>query len=440
MKIALFHNVAAGGAKRALFEHARHLKARGHTLDAFVPFTACETYLPLQPLCDRFSVYGGAANVADEASPAVAADASFGRSLLQKRTLAFAIDLVRVWRQMRQRRNLEGLYAQMASQIVHGGYDLLYAHQCHFTLAPSLLRLVAGRVPTVFYCQDTLRRATEWAPPEPEDEDERRAGLFLRERRGRALSPVVARWEAFELERFATNLRAADHVLANSWYSREGLLRTTGVNADVCYLGVDTDFFCPDETAAGRDGNVVLSVGALLPTKQHDFVISAVASLPTRNRPRLRIIGYDPAWGRAGQGPFAARLQRLAAKKKVTLTIDKEVTDAVLRDAYRQAAVVAFAPYLEPFGLVALEAMACGTPVVGVSEGGLRETIHDNVTGLLTGRDPAAFGNALARVLGDPPFAGLLGRNGRAAACEKWTWRRSGEALEQVFAGARIAR
>ena len=46
----------------------------------------------------------------------------------------------------------------------------------------------------------------------------------------------------------------------------------------------------------------------------------------------------------------------------------------------------------------------------------------------------------LSYVLGDPPFAGLLGRNGRAAACEKWTWRRSGEALEQVFAGARIAR
>jgi len=96
-----------------------------------------------------------------------------------------------------------------------------------------------------------------------------------------------------------------------------------------------------------------------------------------------------------------------------------------------RAAAVVYAPYLEPFGFVPLEAMSCGTAVVAVAEGGVRESVTDGVTGLLTPRSPAAFARALERVLGDPALAGRLGSAGRAAVLEKWTWEASTALLEQ---------
>ena len=101
-----------------------------------------------------------------------------------------------------------------------------------------------------------------------------------------------------------------------------------------------------------------------------------------------------------------------------------------MRDTYRRAGVVAFAPHLEPFGLVALEAAACATPVVGVREGGVRETVVDGETGYLTDRDPVAFAAALARVLDNPDRARCLGEKARARVLADWTWDRSADALE----------
>jgi glycosyltransferase involved in cell wall biosynthesis len=77
--------------------------------------------------------------------------------------------------------------------------------------------------------------------------------------------------------------------------------------------------------------------------------------------------------------------------------------------------------------------MACATPVVGVSEAGLRESLVDGVTGLLTDRDAAAFGDALNRVLRQPNMAKHLGENGRKMVVDRWTWKRSVDVLERCF-------
>jgi glycosyltransferase involved in cell wall biosynthesis len=232
---------------------------------------------------------------------------------------------------------------------------------------------------------------------------------------------------------FVRNTRFATRVLANSWYSREAIVRTTGVNARVCYLGVDADFFRPDPLSASCEREV-LSVGAFWPTKRHDFVVRAVATIPKQRRPPLRIIGYQARFGEREWGPVAQELRDLACALDVDLRLEKEVSDDALRAAYQRAGVVAFAPYLEPFGFVPLEAMACGAPVVGVSEGGVRETVRDGETGLLTDRDEGEFGQALDRVLGDERLATRLGARGRAVAEHCWSWEGSTNRLEAHLA------
>lgn len=430
MKIALFHNLGGGGGKRYVHEHARLLRRRGHNLDLFIPATASEEYLPLAPFCDNVSVYGE-----KEAASPVSTEGRGARRLVKRFLGETTHDLIRdrVWvgRREQEAARLSALYARMARDIDRGGYDALYVHQCDVMLAPDLLRQMT-RTPTLFCCHDSLRRAYEWALDGPPAYDTLPETGARRKRLGRFLSPILLAHRDREERRYVENTRAAGGVIVNSWYSREAILRSTGVSGRVCYAGVDSAFFCPDETVAKEP--VVLSVGALVPHKRHEFVLEAVAALPAESRPRLEIIGYETRFGsRPGLGPFALSLQERAGRLRVDLRIEKDITDESLRDAYRRARVFAFAPYLEPFGLVPLEAAACATPTVGVSEAGIRETVRDEETGLLTDLDTEAFAHALDRVLHDALLARTLGQEGRRRAVEEWTWERSGDVLESAL-------
>lgn len=432
MKIALFHNTSGGGAKRALVEHARHLRARGYVLDGYVLSVSNENYLPLAPLCDKFTTYE---------LPRV--EGRVGQRLvhhpltrplwrvLGQNTHGAAAEVLDYQQQNRQLAFLDDVYAAMARDIDQRGYDLAYVHQCHLSLSPSLLSKLT--LPSVYYCQDSLRSTSEWSRVEQADYDAFRETLYRRKRLGETKTLPTLRFLQRAEQDYVRHTRAATQVLANSWYSREAILRTTGVNARVCYLGIDADYFSPDPTVEREP--LVLSVGALEPRKRHDFILEAVARIAKARRPRLQIIGYEEerVRGADGLGPYAKKLLCLAEQHEVELTITKDVSDELLRDRYRRASVLAFAPYLEPFGLVPLEAMACGLPVAGVSEGGVRETVQDGVNGLLTGRDPGEFAMALDRLLTNKAFAAQLGANGREAVCDRWTWNRSTDTLERCF-------
>jgi glycosyltransferase involved in cell wall biosynthesis len=205
-----------------------------------------------------------------------------------------------------------------------------------------------------------------------------------------------------------------------------------GINARLCYLGVDAEFFHPDP-AITREKRV-LSVGSFHPAKRHEFVVDAVATIPQARRPAVHVIGHNIELGPGNAGTYADELCRRAVARDVVLTVSHEVSDEALRNAYRHASVVASAPHLEPFGLIPLEAMACGTPVVGVSEAGLRETVQHEVTGLLTERHPGVFGSAIDQVLCNANLAGQFGQNGREVVQKLWTWRRSADVLEELAA------
>jgi len=114
----------------------------------------------------------------------------------------------------------------------------------------------------------------------------------------------------------------------------------------------------------------------------------------------------------------------------VTLEVKVGATDAEIVELLNRAAVMAYAPRLEPFGFAPLEANACGLPVVGVAEAGVRETIVDGVNGLLCEPNPQAMADAIQRLLDNPTYAKELGASGRALAESRWSLEAATDRLE----------
>ena len=198
--------------------------------------------------------------------------------------------------------------------------------------------------------------------------------------------------------------------------------------------GVDLDRFRPDGPVALRSDlrrRRVVVVSRLVERKGIGNVIAAVAELPGVE---LVIAGGPPA-AMLEEDEEALRFQSLAESLGIADRV--ELRGAVPREAVpallRSADVVACGPWYEPFGLVAVEAMACGVPVVASAVGGLAETVADGVTGtLVPPRDPAAIATALGRLLDDEGQRRTMGAAGLRRAT-RFGW---GRIAEQTLAVA----
>lgn len=419
MKVAVFHNLPSGGAKRCVYEHTRRLVQRGYTVDAFTTSISDESFCPLSPVCRKVEIFD-----APRTSSKLPVQLP---NLLRK-----AVDFVSLYaRVQRELDDWEALYTRIASAIDAGGYQLVYVHNCRLLQSPYLLRALRTR--SVYFCQDSLRALHEWPLETHPDYAATSPGLGRVAWLGHVVPVSVFRVWQEKIRRDALNARAATRTLVNSHYSAEVMLREYGVVARVCNLGVDKEFYRPPLIPLTRQ-RVVVSVGGISPIKQYEFLVDAVATLSPAQRPPIQIYGYDLLGTPERESDYLIRLRARAEAAGVQLTVQRDGSDEAIREAYRTAGVIAFAPHLEPLGLIPLEAMACGAAVAGVAEGGVRETIADGETGLLTERDPKAFGAALLRLLEDPGLAARLGEAGRQSICRFWNWERSTDDLEAHFA------
>jgi glycosyltransferase involved in cell wall biosynthesis len=393
VRIAVYHELPSGGAKRALFETVRRL-AEQHTVDVFSLSAADHEFCDLRPV-----VHGHRVASFEPLRPF---RPPFGR--------------LNRWRRWRDLHRLDRLAGEIAAEIDASGYDVVYVYPSRWTQAPSVLRHLA--TPTVYQVLEPLRSVHEppisrpyqgWWSPWVDRVDPVRH-VYVRS--ARAVD--------------ALNTARASKLLANSRYTASNVCRVYGRSADVCYPGVDTATFRP--LPGGVTHNGVLSVGEVRPGKGFDFVIAALATLPLRARSRLRIVAN------AEHPPERAYLADVARRLDVELLFEVGLSDERLVARYNEAAMVVYAPVREPLGLAALEAMACGVPVVGVAEGGVRETVVDGVTGLLVERDERQFAEAVATLLADEALRGRLGEQGRRHAVQRWSWEAAVEKLEQQLA------
>jgi glycosyltransferase involved in cell wall biosynthesis len=207
------------------------------------------------------------------------------------------------------------------------------------------------------------------------------------------VAPWLRRWDV------ATSPRVTRFV-ANSAYVAGRIRRHYGRDSAVLHPPVDADFFTPAvEGAAGRPYDLVVS--ALAPYKRLELVLEAY-----RNTGRaVKIVGW---------GPEEARL-RATAPREVQLL--GKVDDKALRDLYRGCRAVLM-PGVEDFGIVPLEAMACGRPAVVFAEGGGRESVVPGETGLLFQEPTAAALRAAVDSLETVRFNSAAIRQ-RAEACRR---------------------
>lgn len=226
-------------------------------------------------------------------------------------------------------------------------------------------------------------------------------------------------------------VRHVDGIVAASVVERRALLADYGADAartTVIPCGVDTGLFRPDDRDVARaridagDAPVVLYVGRIAPIKGLETLLDAVAHLRARGATfRLLIVGGEADEPTEGhEAEIRQRVDRLGLRDTVRF-VGAQPQEA-LRDYYVAADVTVLPSYYESFGMVALEAMACGSPVIGSRVGGLATTVRDGVTGFLV-----PDGNALAlaerveAVIGDPDLRYRLGREGvQWAARHRW--------------------
>jgi D-inositol-3-phosphate glycosyltransferase len=246
-----------------------------------------------------------------------------------------------------------------------------------------------------------------------------------------ATPPGADREPAVRLAEEARIVGAVDRLIAATVVERAHLVSQYGADPAriaVIPCGVDTELFAPGDRRAARaelglgEDPRLLYVGRQSPIKGLETLLDAMARLRAGGTPaRLSIVGGDADEPLDGhEAALRERLARLGLGDAVTF-VGAQPQDR-LPAWYNAADVTVLPSYYESFGMVALEAMACGSPVVASRVGGLQTTVRDRVTGLLVpDHDPAALADALGRLLDDDDLRWRLGREGvRWAAQHRW--------------------
>jgi D-inositol-3-phosphate glycosyltransferase len=194
--------------------------------------------------------------------------------------------------------------------------------------------------------------------------------------------------------------------------------------------GVDCSVFSPNGPAVPRQpgSRRLLAVGRLVERKGLRDAIDALHEVPDAE---LLIVGGSP-----GADPAATRLrehvERAGLADRVRLV--GAVPRAEMPKWYRSADLLVTAPWYEPFGLTALEAMACGVPVVATAVGGLTDTVEAGVTGdLVPPRDPGALGVALRKLLDDDARRAEYAEAAVERVREHYPWHSTAAKLETIY-------
>jgi D-inositol-3-phosphate glycosyltransferase len=298
------------------------------------------------------------------------------------------------------------LLADRPPQILHSHYwlsgwaGLLVKRALHIPLANSFHTL--GRV------KDDTRRAGE--PPE-------------------SLLRIAAEHEVIE---------EADCVMASTPSEAQELMELYGADPGrLCTSppGVDHALFHPGSQGGARrrlglgPGQVVLFVGRIQPLKGVDIALEAFFRVGERFPEAHLVVVGGPSGPRGEQEVAALRQRAFGGGLASRVRFVGPVPHGLVPDLYRAADVVMVPSRSESFGLVAAEAQACGTPVVGARIGGLADVIDDGTTGILIdGWDPADYGAAVLRLLDDPELAAKMGR-----AAVDWSRRFSWDATVRRY-------
>ena len=351
MKVAFFHNLSPGGAKRVIYEEMKYLYGKKYSVDLYTYINADESYMPIKRFVNNIYKYN---NIIIENTKGISRLIYDLKIFIQLKYVAMKI----------------------AEDIDRGNYDLVIVHPDNLTQAPHILRYL--KTPSMYFCHELLRNAYEdiIAP-------DRSLPIYkyYYEKTIRYIRKIVDR----------KNAQSADIIMTASDYIKNNVETAYGRNAIVNRLGVDTDIF---NNAIKIKTNCLLFIGQKEKVTGYEFSKNVIDLL--KDSFTLKVIGHK--------------------SNKLTLT------DKQMANIYSEAFLTLCTSYNEPFGLAAIESMACGTPVLAVNEGGYRESVIDGVTGYLLPRNAKAFAEKIIELKNKPSLYKKLSVNSVNTVKEKWSW------------------
>ena len=374
MKIAVWHNLHSGGGSRALQYHIQGLVEKGHHVEVWADKPNADGFMHLP---EKVKLHKVPLKYDEQ------------QTSLKERfvSLFFEKDV--------NMKAMEKHCMECASEINEGGFDVLFANSCFYYGVPFISRFV-NKIPKILYLGEPNRYLYEAMPEQiweaPEETINKWSSKF---------------WVYFFSNTWRTNkyrvyvreerknFQAFDKVLVNSYFSMESCKRAYGLISEVCYLGVDNSLFKPVNIS--KTSSYVVGLGGFYGHKNPELAIKSVGAVK-ENRPKLLWIGNmvdDKYW---------IEMVALARSLEVTLEVKKMVTDQQLVELLSNAICMIYSSNLEPFGFAPLEANACGTPVIAVAEGGVRETIIHRKNGFLVNQNPEEIAQYISQLSENQPL------------------------------------
>ncbi|WP_129127976.1 glycosyltransferase family 4 protein [Geomonas oryzae] len=386
LRIAIWHNLPSGGGKRQLYNHVKGLLERGHYLESWCPDTADQKFLPLSELIKEHVV------------PLPYRDESFSSPTRSQKATRLLIE------------SFEEHCRECASQINNGNFDVLYANACLYFRTTAIAKYVG--LPSALYLGEPYRWFYEASPELPWIEPHLETGFTLESFKEQVRSWLVLRTIRLQARAEVDNAKAFDVVLCNSIYSRESILRAYDIDSKVCYLGVNTEDYRP--TGEEKE-DFLIGLGTLYRGKGVDRAIRAVGAVEADKRPTL-------VW--VGNGASETDLEsyhELARQLRVKFFTKLHIPDEEVVSLLSRARAMIYTSRLEPFGLAPLEANACCTPVIGIAEGGVKETVKDGVNGYLAlDGDTDSLAALITKIIDDPAVTKKMGINARQYVEQNW--------------------
>ena len=273
----------------------------------------------------------------------------------------------------------------IAKDIDRKRYDAIIVHPDNLTQAPYILRHL--NTPTIYFCEELLRNIYEDILGVDKTLPTHK---YIYEKAIRYIRKIVDR----------KNAQSADIIMTASDYIKNNVETAYGRNAIVNRLGVDTDIF---NNAIKIKTNCLLFIGQKEKVTGYEFSKNVIDLL--KDSLTLKVIDHK--------------------SNKLTLT------DKQMANIYSEAFLTLCTSYSEPFGLAAIESMACGTPVLAVNEGGYRESVIDGVTGYLLPRNAKAFADKIIELNNHPSLYKKMSNDCVKVVGKKWSWEDHGKRLEK---------
>jgi D-inositol-3-phosphate glycosyltransferase len=232
----------------------------------------------------------------------------------------------------------------------------------------------------------------------------------------------------------ATSPQEKEHM--RSLVSSKGNISIIPCGTDIERFGAISRYEARKRLGIATEAKVVFYVGRFDPRKGIETLVRAVSNSSWRDDSRLQlIIGGGSRPGRS-DGIERERIEGIVAEVgiKEKTKFPGRIGDEELPIYYAAADVCVVPSHYEPFGLVAIEAMASGTPVIASDVGGLQFTVVNEQTGLLAPpKDVEKFARSIERILDDPQWQKQLGINARKRVEEKFSWSGVAAQLDEVY-------